>query len=172
MFCASTPFVVLRLGSHAGECRKHGGAESVACAKVLGQFAGAATVAGACRNQEGRFSSQAGGLKAGIAKQQGKPIGGARATAGAVTVEPTEAALSPALPRGNQRAQQAGAGVFHQVEHGFEAGAAAVVGVGHLAGGVVGAKVGQAPQLVRVLGRAQGAGGAPMWPPCVPAEST
>lgn len=76
-----------------------------------------------------------------------------------VMVEPTDVALSTAWPRGNQRAQQAGAGVFHQIEHGLESGRAAVVRVGHLAGAVAGAEVGQAPQLVALAGRAQGAGG-------------
>ena len=77
-----------------------------------------------------------------------------------VMVEPTDVALSTAWPRGNQRAQQAGAGVLHQIEHGLEARLAAVVRVRHIAGAVAGAEVGQAPQLVRMLGRAQGAGGA------------
>ena len=77
-----------------------------------------------------------------------------------VMVEPTDVALSTAWPRGNQRAQQAGAGVFHQIEHGLEARLAAVVRVRDIAGAVAGAEVGQAPQLVRMLGRAQGAGGA------------
>jgi len=56
--------------------------------------------------------------------------------------------------------EQAGAGVFDQIERVLESGGAAAVGVGHPGHAGAGAKVGKAAQFVLLRGRAQGAGGA------------